>query len=46
MNGGKIFIFSITFSLKKNLYFEELTKIPKNTDHLLLVFMGFADFIY
>ena len=31
---------------KKNLYFEELTKILKNTDHLLLGFRGFADFMH
>ena len=31
---------------KKNLYFEELTKILKNTDHLLLGFRGFANFMH
>ena len=45
VNGGKDFIFSIIFS-EKNLYFEELTKILKNPDHLLLGFVGFANFIY
>ena len=46
INGGKDFIFPIIFSLKKNLYFEELTKILKNTDHLLLDFRGFANFMH
>lgn len=39
-------LFSPLFLVKKNLYFEEVTAIFENTDHLLLSFLGFTNFIY
>lgn len=44
LNGDKDFIFQL-FLVKKNVDFEELKNF-KNTDNLLLNFLGFANFMY